>query len=69
MDTIANISTPLNVQSAEVTESPRPKLEATLGGKNWGIQFDEPDLTSDAGLAALPTASEIIAILNHIPRR
>lgn len=68
MDTISNISTPLNVQSAEVTESPSPssKLEATLGGKNWGIQFDEPDLTSDAGLVALVSSGLADPLLKRL---
>ncbi|MGK0186892.1 MAG: hypothetical protein ACI9R3_002676, partial [Verrucomicrobiales bacterium] len=39
--------------------TPAPSLEgkpipmATLFGRQWEARFDEPELTSDAGLAAL----------------
>jgi hypothetical protein len=39
--------------SAEIKDACNPFKVASLFGRRWEAQFDEPDLSSDAGLAAL----------------
>ena len=65
--------------SAKCCSAPSSNTEAvplaTLFGRSWETRFDEPELTSDAGLMAVVTsgvANELIAKLSaavHDPRK
>lgn len=61
--------------SAAQSSNSNPVPMATLFGRSWETRFDEPELTSDAGLMAVVTsgvADELIARLSaavHDPRK
>ena len=49
----SEISAPKELQSDTAKDAPEPLPATTLGGRSWAVTFDEPNLTSDAGIAAL----------------
>jgi len=53
MNKISDISAQKEIQSKNAEGEQEPLAAAMLGGKSWSVRFDEPDLTSDAGIAAL----------------
>ncbi|MFT4636764.1 MAG: hypothetical protein ACI8T1_000070 [Verrucomicrobiales bacterium] len=47
-----NLGEEKNISVGE-KNGPKPLPSGSLFGREWDVRFDEPELTSDAGLAAL----------------
>jgi hypothetical protein len=47
----SNSDTEKNISGGEKNE-PKPLPAGSLFGRDWDVRFDEPELTSNAGLAA-----------------
>ncbi len=52
--------------SISVEDKSKPLPVATLFGRDWDVRFDEPELTSDAGLAALVSSGIADGLLHKL---